>query len=293
MLKLASGEYLGTALHHRRLFGLSLTVTAYPPGRTYPWHVHEHPTFFVLLAARHRDETRQASFDQPPLSVVFHPPTAPHATATGPDGLVGINLELTQAWLDRCHLRPRDLDVECSLLASMSARLLSLRLAASAYQVGEAADADAETAALELVGCLARDPLPAARAPHWLSRAREFLEASADTPVRLRDVAAEVGVHPVYCARAFRRATGCTVSAYVQRLRLLGAGRRILDEGRPLAEAALGAGFADQAHFTRTCSRALGFTPGRLRRVRQAWLAGPAGSTRSRTDGRESLTSSV
>jgi AraC-like DNA-binding protein len=111
--------------------------------------------------------------------------------------------------------------------------------------------------------------------------------------VRLRDVAAEVGVHPVYCARAFRRATGCTVSAYVQRLRLLGAGRRILDEGRPLAEAALGAGFADQAHFTRTCSRALGFTPGRLRRVRQAWLAGPAGSTRSRTDGRESLTSSV
>jgi AraC family transcriptional regulator len=284
MLKLAAGEYLGTPLRRRRLSGLSLTVTAYPPGRTYDWHVHEHPTFFVSLAARHRDESRHASFDQPPLSAVYHPTTTPHATSTGPDGLVGINLELTQAWLERFHLRPRDLDAGFMLLDSTPARLLSLRLAASADQVGEAADADAETAALELVGCLARDPAPAARPPRWLPRAEEFLEARAHTLVSLRDVAAEVGVHPVYCARAFRRATGRTVSAHVQALRLLDAGRRILDEGRPLAEAALCAGFADQAHLTRACSRALGFTPGRLRRVRKALLADRAGSIRSRRD---------
>src|SRR5262249_13332887 len=90
------------------------------------------------------------------------------------------------------------------------------------------------------------------------------LTASAATPVRLRDVAAEVGVHPVYCARAFRRATGCTVSTYVHILRLVDAGRLILDEGQPLAQAALQAGFADQAHFTRMCSRSLDFTRGLL-----------------------------
>jgi AraC family transcriptional regulator len=222
------------------------------------------------------------SFDQPPLSAVFHPTTTPHATTTGPDGLVGINLELSDGWLERCHLRRCDLDLECRLLDSLSARLLSLRLAALAHEIGETADADVETAALELVGCLVRNPVPPRRGPRWMTRARELLEATAHTPVRLRDVAAEVGVHPVYCARAFRRATGYTVSAYVQNLRLLDAGRRILDEGRQLAEAALHAGFADQAHFTRTCSRALGFTPGRLRRVRQTFLAGAPGSTRSR-----------
>ena len=76
-------------------------------------------------------------------------------------------------------------------------------------------------------------------------------------------------------------------------LRLLAAGHLILDKGRPLAEAALQAGFADQAHFTRICSRTLGFTPGQLRRVRQALFAEPAGSTRSRKNGRQSLTSNV
>jgi AraC family transcriptional regulator len=200
----------------------------------------------------------------------------------GPDGLVGINVELTNRWLGCCHLRQRNLTVEYRLLDSTPARLLGLRLAAAVYGAGEVAEADAETAALELIAFLVRAPSPPARTPRWIARAREFLEASAPMPVTLRDVAAEVDVHPVYCARAFRRATGCTVSAYIQRLRLLDAGRLILGEGRPLTEAALRAGFADQAHLTRICSRALGFTPGRLRRVRNAAFADGAGSTRSR-----------
>lgn len=270
MLKLSSGEYLVEPLRSRRVGGLSLSVTSYPPGHAYPWHVHEHPTLFVVLAAQHRDVTRRGSFEQPPLAAVFHPSTDPHATVTGPDGLAGVNVELTPNWLDRCHVRPGELGSECRLLDAPWARLLGLRLAAATDEVGDAAGADAETAALELVSGLVRSPAPPARAPRWLGRATEYLAAFAHTPVRLHDVAAEVGVHPVYCARAFRRATGSTVSAYVLALRLLDAGRRVLDEGRSLAEAALRAGFADQAHFTRTCSRRLGFTPIRLRRVRQA-----------------------
>src|SRR5262245_10784152 len=273
MLKLASGEYLGKPLRRRRLDGLSLIVSTYSPRGAYPWHVHELPGLFVLLAGQHHDENRRASFDQPLLSAVFHPTIGPHATSIGMGGMVGINLELADVWLDRCHLRQRDLDVEYRLLEWMATRVLALRLAALAYESEEVAGADVETAALELVASSVRDPLPPTRTPPWLARAKEFLEAYAHTPVRLRDVAAEVRVHPVYCARAFRQATGSTVSTYVHILRLLDAGRLILDEGRPLAEAALRAGFADQAHFTRTCSRVLGFTPGRLRRVRQGWFA--------------------
>jgi AraC family transcriptional regulator len=282
MLKLASGEYLGKPLRRQCIHDLSFTLTAYPPRGAYPWHVHELPTLFVLLAGQHHDENRRESFDQSPLSVVFHPTSGPHAMSVGPGGLFGINLELTDSWLNACHLRQRDLSVDYRLLDTMTARLLGLRLAAAVYGTEQVAEADVETAALELVTFLVRAPSLPAQTPPWMARATEFLEASAPTPVRLRDVAAEVGVHPVYCARAFRRATGCTVSAYLHHLRLLDAARLILGEGRPLVEAALRAGFADQAHFTRICSRTFGFTPGRLRRVRKALLAERAGSTRSR-----------
>jgi AraC family transcriptional regulator len=283
MRKLRRGEYLGAALRRREFFGLPLTITSYPAGGAYSWHVHELPTLFVLVAGQHRDENRRVTFQQSPLSVVFHPTIGPHTTAIGPDGLIGVNLELTDAWLDRWQLRQRDLAVDYRLLDSPWAQMLGLRLITAAYGLGETANADAETAALELVAALVGERAQP-NAPWWLPRAQEFLRAHAGTTIRLSDVAAEVGIHPVYCARAFRRATGCTVSMYVQILRLLDAGSLILSKGRSLAAAALSAGFADQAHFTRTCSRLLGCTPGSLRRMRQALRAEAAGSSRSRND---------
>jgi AraC family transcriptional regulator len=277
MLTLSSGEYLGRVLRQVSPFGLPLTSTAYPHGRPSPWHVHERPTLFVLLTGRHHDENRRQSFDQSPLSVVYHPTTGPHSTAVGPDGMAGVNVELTDAWLERCHIRTRDLATEYQVLDSPAAKLLGLRLAAAAYDPGEAAAAEAETAALELVARLGREPDPAKGGPRWLPRAEEYLRANAGGPVGLRDVAAEVGVHPVYCARAFRRAVGCTVTAYLRILRLADAGRLILGGGHALADVALRAGFADQAHLTRTCSRVLGLTPGRLQGMRRALAAELAG----------------
>jgi AraC family transcriptional regulator len=269
MLTLPSGEYLGGILRRTGLSDLPLTLTAYPPGVAYPWHVHEIPTLFVLLAGQHHDENRRVSFDQSPLSAVFHPTFGPHTTSVGPGGMVGINLELTDSWLGRCHLQRRDLAVEYQVLDSLSARLLALRLAALAYEPGEAAGAEVETVVLEIMSCLVHDSSPPTQAPRWLHRAKEFLRAHSSVSVGLRDVADEVGVHPVYCARAFRRAVGCTVSAYLRALRLLEAGELILEEKQSLAEVALRVGFADQAHFTRTWSRDLGFTPGRLQRMRK------------------------
>src|SRR5262249_53594706 len=80
-------------------------------------------------------------------------------------------------------------------------------------------------------------------------------------------VAETAGVHPVYCARVFRRCRGLTVSAYLRALRLAEAARLVLEKGWPLAEAAYGAGFADQAHFCRCCSHFLGRSPKSFRAV--------------------------
>ena len=281
MLILPSGEYLGRLLHQAHLFGLPLTLSAYPPGHTYPWHVHEIPTLFVLLAGRHQDENRRVTFDQSPLSVVFHPVIGPHATSVGPDGMVGLNLELTEVWLDRCGLRRRDLAIDYRLLDSLTARLLGLRLAAlaSAPERRPMRRWRRWLSTWSPVSC--REPSPTARTPRWLPRAKEFLHAHASSPVGLRDVAAAVGVHPVYCARAFRRAVGCTVSTYLRALRLLDACQLILEERNSLADVALRVGFADQAHFTRSCSRDLGFPPGRLQRMRKQLFPAVAGSSRS------------
>jgi AraC family transcriptional regulator len=272
MTRLSAGEYLGRSLRRWCLSGLSLTVSAYPRRAIYPWHTHEHPTLFIPLAGIHYDQTRTGAVEQPPLSVVFHPTTSAHATSVGQSGLMGINLEITDEWLEHCQLRSCDVTVDFRLFDSTWTRFSALQLAAACRRENTP-ETEAENVAVELTGQLVRSTQTTARAPRWLARAEEYLRAHYQEPVRLRKLADELGIHPVHCCRAFHRAFGCTITAYIRLLRLIEAGRLALGEDQPLAEVAARAGFADQAHFTRTLSRALGITPARLRRLRQKWYS--------------------
>jgi AraC family transcriptional regulator len=260
-MRLGPGEYLGGTLWERRCRGLRLTLSAYGRGGTQPWHCHANPTFFILLAGDHRDHTRREGFDQPTLGLVYHPTTEPHAGEMGPRGMRGLNVEYEPGWLEGHGLREADLG-GYRPLASARSRLAALRLLATAFQAGDCAEADLQTQALELLEPLvARPAAPAAGpAPRCLRAAEEFLGAHFRGPVSLRDAARAAGVHPVYLARVFRGRHGCPVSEYLRALRLAEAGRLVLG-GAPLVEAAYAAGFADQAHFSRSFSREIGHSP--------------------------------
>lgn len=62
-------------------------------------------------------------------------------------------------------------------------------------------------------------------------------------------------------ARTFRAAFGTSPSRF-RTMRQLDHARRLVARGTPLAEAAAGAGFADQSHLSRQFKRAYGLTPG-------------------------------
>jgi AraC family transcriptional regulator len=260
-MRLDPGTYLGETLWERRCGGLLVTLSAYRRAAMQPWHCHANPTFFLLLAGDHRDHTRHDRFDQPAFSLVYHPTTKPHAGELGPRGMRGLNIEYDPTWLHQHGLQADDLGGYLPL-ASAEARLAALRFAATAFQDGPGAEADLQTQALELLEPLAVQPGQpvAGPAPRWLRTAEDYLHAHFRQPVSLRDVATEVGVHPVYLARVFRRRHGLPVSGYLRALRLVEAGRLVLD-GVPLVEAAFAAGFADQPHFSRSFSREFGFSP--------------------------------
>ena len=63
--------------------------------------------------------------------------------------------------------------------------------------------------------------------------------------------------------RRVRRATGLTVGVIRQIERAHDATRR-LDAGSSISDAVADAGYADQAHLTRSLKRFMGQTPGRM-----------------------------
>ena len=65
----------------------------------------------------------------------------------------------------------------------------------------------------------------------------------------------------------FRRHTGVSPTEFRLLRKSAAAMRRTVAGEVGLAEAALEAGFSDQAHWTRTCRLLAGIPPGRIRRM--------------------------
>ncbi len=106
--------------------------------------------------------------------------------------------------------------------------------------------------------------------PPWVLRARERLDDEATAAPSVATLAADADVHPVSLARAFRRAFGCSPTAYRRRLRVRAATGLLASTPLPAVEVALAAGFADQSHMCRDVRTELGTTPGRLRTLLRA-----------------------
>ena len=94
-----------------------------------------------------------------------------------------------------------------------------------------------------------------------VERGREFLRSQL-AMVQSSEVEAVTGLDRYQFARQFHAVYGTSPYRYSV-MRRLDVARDWLRDARPLADTAIDAGFADQAHFTRTFKAAFGMTPGR------------------------------
>jgi AraC-like DNA-binding protein len=91
-------------------------------------------------------------------------------------------------------------------------------------------------------------------------RAREFLETVVVAGARLAELEQVSGCDRWQLSRDFRALLGTSPYRYLQ-YRRVDLAKQLLREGATLADAAHGAGFADQSHFGRTFRKTVGLTP--------------------------------
>jgi AraC-like DNA-binding protein len=120
------------------------------------------------------------------------------------------------------------------------------------------------------------DPRPVTIDIRAVQLARDYLAAHAreQTPALILEQI--TGADCLTLARHFRRAFGTSPDRY-RTMRRLALARTSIENGRPLAEAAAHAGFADQSHLTRQFKRAYGLTPARWTALTAASSSANAG----------------
>jgi len=120
---------------------------------------------------------------------------------------------------------------------------------------------------LDLMQSLAEQPAQATQRPSGaLAAVAEHLDDHCTAEVSLDDLCRLSGYSPGHLVRAFRQAYGLTPHAYLINRRIQ-HGQNELKRGASIAEVALDAGFADQAHFQRTFKRVVAATPNQYRKA--------------------------
>jgi len=109
--------------------------------------------------------------------------------------------------------------------------------------------------------CHGLRPPPGREPSSPVKKALARLDSDPASPILLAELAELAGISRYQLLRAFAREVGATPHAYLVQRRVFLA-RRLLTAGRPIVEAAMDAGIADQSHLTRAFVRQFGVTPG-------------------------------
>src|SRR5262245_37640752 len=239
---------------------------------------HRHDTYAVSVTesgVQMFDYRGRAERSRPSQVVVLHP-DEPHDGRAGAPGGFGYRI---------VYVEPARIAAAVRALRGRPAPLPFVREAVSsnptlAHAVTAAFRSEPEPLALDALalrlaeGLLEGDPdaTPPSRPRHLdqaaLARGRAFLDARRAI-VRSSELEAITGLDRYEFARQFRALHGTSPYRY-SLLRRLDFARQRLGTGTPLAELALAAGFADQAHFTRMFRAAYGLAPGRYARLHAA-----------------------
>lgn len=99
-----------------------------------------------------------------------------------------------------------------------------------------------------------------------ISRAVEHIRQHHCDPIRVADLAQQVGLSERQLQRKFREAFRMSVQEFVLKARLQAAANVLLKSSRSLADIAVEFGFCDQSAFTHQFRKNIGLTPLKFRR---------------------------
>lgn len=230
----------------------TVRLAYYRPGSVQEAHHHANLQMSFLLAGSLSERSEGKEFLPVARQAGLLPPGHRHKVCYGDAGALLISIECPEA----ASVAPD----------RRSWRSYGAPLARKLALLADASNAIDDLAEEVMVHCeAANDEAARGTAPPWLLRAIEHLY---DDPSAAVDaLARDAGVHRVHFSRRFLRHTGLSPTEFRLARKCAHAARLTIDGQMPLAQAAALSGFADQAHWSRTCKALTGLTPRHLRRV--------------------------
>jgi AraC family transcriptional regulator len=246
--------------------GFALTEARYDAGQTLPSHAHRQPVLTFILRGSVREKRGSSYENCGSLGLVAIPAGEPHAESFPASGSRCLIIEVSDERAEYIRSFSSILD-QHSYRNDLPVAGLGLQTYREFRQRDDVAPLAIEGLLLQMAALTSRRSSRAGGSgePVWLRRVRDRIHAQFRGTLRMSDLAAEAGVHPVYLARAFRQRHACSPAEYARRLRVEAASELLARSDMPLSQVALKAGFSDQSHLAHQFRRMVGVSPGRYR----------------------------
>lgn len=264
--KLLPGSLQGRVTKSLRVSDFVLTEASYDARSRLPPHTHERSYFCFVRHGTYTERYGRQEILCKPSSVTFRASDETHeATLHDADSRVFV-VEISPRWIETLRADSLSLGSTYEFCGGRIPRLCA-SLNREFHKTDSAAKLAIEGLAMELLAEASRQRSTRVRSmPSWLKQAREMIIEHSPEALQLTQIAAAVGVHPVYLATAFRENFGVTIGELVRKLRIEHACEELVKRDLPLATIALQAGFVDQSHFSKVFKSYVGTTPAKYRR---------------------------
>ena len=264
--RLPPGSFHGYITRSINVADFILAESAFAPHYQLPRHAHENSYFCVGLQGHYTERYGSREIVCRPSTVTYRAPDRTHeAVIHGADTRVFM-LEISPSWIERLRADSLTLKITSDFCEGALPSLCA-KLYREFNKTDTAAKLAIEGLALEFLAEAARQPRAGiGTVPAWLRQARELIIEHSSETLKVAEIAAEVGVHPVYLATAFRQKFGVTIGEFVRRLRIERACAELVKGDLPLSMIALQTGFADQSHFSKVFKSYVGMTPHKYRK---------------------------
>ena len=259
---MANGD---VAMRKRALAGVG-RVIVWPGGSVWvgrhvgqvPEHAHHAIQISLALAGRFRVQARSWPEARETAGMVVMP-DRPHC-------LDGCDMTIATLFVEPnsvagAALRKRFAGLDVALLSDEESSACAAQLR-DEFLSG-AADVRLAQFARAAICRIGGDPLSAPRSDPRITAALDWMRQHLAAAMKLEDVAAAVHLSPGRFRHLFVAQTGTSFRAWLLWARAEHA-IAAADRGMSWTDASLHAGFADAAHFTRTCRRVFGIAPSML-----------------------------
>ena len=208
-LRLGHGQFIGTPGRTHSAAGFSFVEIVHTSTFCIPSHTHDDAHFVLILEGDYVTEARNRGTETAQPKLIFNPPGTSHRDHFRSDTGRFFAISLLPDLFSRLPVTQSPIDHPVAF-GNGDEATLATRIFAELRHSDALSHLVIEGLGLELLAHTARKTRQKRRKAHppWFDRAIELMRESRSIPITVRDVAAEIGVHPYHLTRVTRAVLG-------------------------------------------------------------------------------------